>query len=551
MILSPLPKLAFLDNNGRPLVGGLLFTYVAGTSTKIDTYTDSSGGSLNSNPISLDYRGEANVWLDPTKTYKLVLAPRGDTDPPTSVIWTVDNISPLGTAQAIGQILYPRTADEVAHGVTPTDYTYPTRLFQRYGILCDGVTDNTSLILSIANAMLGTFTIPYNAYFNRATLLATLDQDALLHDLSQVCDFNSAGETTKRLGIISKDGATSDSQWGIDSGHFPVLALNNFGTATGASATARRVALFWAAGQYALGGVGKQGDRPCSQLVFGKDSGGDYWTMRLESYAPWLAIDGEYERWDSGQTITAGMYRLTSAARVYVSLDGGTTTATEPTVTSGTQVVDGITWQYVDDGQHTIFSIDQWQRVLIGSGSGTNSFQHKTSVNDPGGGAYSFLLQASGVSQNVDLRFQPTDAGSSNVSLPFFRAQDAVGIRVLDSTSTREMLRLTESDGCRIPSDKFSVSESSTAPVITNGTTIATATVGTARVAPAGAVTGIILAAGTVAGQTVAVINESANTVTFAAPGTSNVADGTGAVIAGSRAMAFLWDSQTNLWYRT
>jgi hypothetical protein len=80
MNLSPLPIQKFFDNNGKPLVGGLLFTYVVGTSTKLATYKDQAG-TVNTNPIVLDYRGEANVWLDPSLVYKFVLAPVGDTDP--------------------------------------------------------------------------------------------------------------------------------------------------------------------------------------------------------------------------------------------------------------------------------------------------------------------------------------------------------------------------------------------------------------------------------------------------------------------------------------
>src|SRR6185312_6741920 len=69
-------------------------------------------------------------------------------------------------------------------------------------------------------------------------------------------------------------------------------------------------------------------------------------------------------------------------------------------------------------------------------------------------------------------------------------------------------------------------------------------------VAPTGNVTGIILAAGTVAGQVLTVINESAFTVTFAASGTSHVADGTSDVIAATTARKFVWDGNTSLWYR-
>lgn len=101
--------------------------------------------------------------------------------------------------------------------------------------------------------------------------------------------------------------------------------------------------------------------------------------------------------------------------------------------------------------------------------------------------------------------------------------------------------------------DTLSTTQSATAPVIINGATIAVTSVGVARVAPAGAVTGVILAPGTVPGQSIAVINESAaiNTVTFAAAGTSNVADGVSAVLAGLRYMEFVWNSVTARWYRS
>jgi hypothetical protein len=91
-VLSPLPRQNFLDNNGRPLVGGKLFTYSAGTTTKLATYTDSTGLTQNANPVILDFRGEANVWIPPNVSYKYTLAPATDTDPPTNPFWTVDQI---------------------------------------------------------------------------------------------------------------------------------------------------------------------------------------------------------------------------------------------------------------------------------------------------------------------------------------------------------------------------------------------------------------------------------------------------------------------------
>jgi len=90
----------FFDANGDPLVGGKLFFYLAGTATKASTYNSSAGTSANTNPIVLNARGEPGVeiWLDITLTYKAVLAPATDTDPPSSPIWTEDNIIPSNSA---------------------------------------------------------------------------------------------------------------------------------------------------------------------------------------------------------------------------------------------------------------------------------------------------------------------------------------------------------------------------------------------------------------------------------------------------------------------
>jgi hypothetical protein len=90
--LSPVPVQRFYDNSGFPLVGGKLFTYIAGTTTKQSTFTDSTGGTPNANPTILDYRGEARIWIPPNVAYKYVLSPSTDTDPPTAPIWTVDQL---------------------------------------------------------------------------------------------------------------------------------------------------------------------------------------------------------------------------------------------------------------------------------------------------------------------------------------------------------------------------------------------------------------------------------------------------------------------------
>lgn len=185
--LIPNPVFRAWSNIGLPLVGGKLFTYQAGTTAKQATYTDASGGTPNSNPVILNFRGEASVWLDPSKTYKLVLAPSADTDPPTNPFWTVDNISGGGlfgfnlipsadNTYTLGNTsfswanvyigsnhapvldtvsgnfgYYARTASEIAAAVTPSNFSYAPLDARRYGAKFDAVTDDTT---AIQNAIL-------------------------------------------------------------------------------------------------------------------------------------------------------------------------------------------------------------------------------------------------------------------------------------------------------------------------------------------------------------------------------------------------------------
>jgi len=91
-VLSPTPWFRGVDTNGNSLAFGKVFTYAGGTSIKVATYTDSTGVTPNTNPVILDSTGQASIWLTPNVSYKFVLAPANDTDPPTSAIRTQDNI---------------------------------------------------------------------------------------------------------------------------------------------------------------------------------------------------------------------------------------------------------------------------------------------------------------------------------------------------------------------------------------------------------------------------------------------------------------------------
>ncbi|MGH8526395.1 MAG: hypothetical protein ACREXY_19965, partial [Gammaproteobacteria bacterium] len=83
----PNPKFRAFDANGDPLAGGLLYTYAAGTTTPLATYTTRAGSVANANPVVLSANGEADVWTTPGVDYKFELRNSAGV-----VQWTVDNI---------------------------------------------------------------------------------------------------------------------------------------------------------------------------------------------------------------------------------------------------------------------------------------------------------------------------------------------------------------------------------------------------------------------------------------------------------------------------
>lgn len=83
--------------------------------------------------------------------------------------------------------------------------------------------------------------------------------------------------------------------------------------------------------------------------------------------------------------------------------------------------------------------------------------------------------------------------------------------------------------------------------VLTNNATI-TPSAAQICVNPAAAVTGIIIGTTFYSGQALTVCNQSANLITFAAAGTSNVAQGVAATIPALTNRTFYWNSNTSLW---
>lgn len=89
----------FFDNNGNPLSGGKIYTYEAGTTTPLATYTSSTGVTAHTNPIVLDSGGRVpaggEIW-NAAQLYKFVLKTSADV-----TIATYDNVGSSFNAIAI------------------------------------------------------------------------------------------------------------------------------------------------------------------------------------------------------------------------------------------------------------------------------------------------------------------------------------------------------------------------------------------------------------------------------------------------------------------
>ena len=100
VLLSPIGNsmTPFVGLDTLPLAGGLLYTYQAGTTTPLATYTGVDGLIPCANPIVLGVNGIAPtpIWLSSTNNYKFVLATSANV-----TLYTYDNISGIPGAGSI------------------------------------------------------------------------------------------------------------------------------------------------------------------------------------------------------------------------------------------------------------------------------------------------------------------------------------------------------------------------------------------------------------------------------------------------------------------
>jgi hypothetical protein len=180
--LTPVPKIQFFANDGTPLVGGKLYSYAAGTTTPLATYVSYAGTTANTNPVILDSRGEADVWLD-NALYKLALY-----DADNALIWTVDNISSVNSGIFTGP-------------VSGTTGTFSGALTAASGAFSGAVSGTTGTFSSGVSGTTGTFSGALSTNTTLAvTGVSTLTAGAVVQGLT-VGKGNSAISSNSAFGV--------------------------------------------------------------------------------------------------------------------------------------------------------------------------------------------------------------------------------------------------------------------------------------------------------------------------------------------------------------
>ncbi len=174
------PKPQFFDSSGSPLAGGTLAVLEPSDESNKASYPTADDAdaqtNANANPLTLDSRGEPSAGLfgRDGETYRLVLR-----DSSGNTIWTADDIQvPSATQATIGQALYPRTADEISAGVTPSNYSYPAGNVLRYGADSTGAGSSSTAISNAISANDSIY-IPDGTYTLTSTLSITADQEII------------------------------------------------------------------------------------------------------------------------------------------------------------------------------------------------------------------------------------------------------------------------------------------------------------------------------------------------------------------------------------
>lgn len=212
-LLGPAPQ--FFDANGKPLVGGKLFVYIAGTTTTAVTYSDFNR-TENTSPVILNDLGTCMLIVPSANLYKIALYDRNG-----NLLLTRDNVS-VSSGQ---QIIYT-TANKVDSSDSTVDVTATTdpdtgmvtydlsiqkeiyRAEEAEGALAEDIADETDRAAAAEKALAGGI--------ESETQRATAAEKALAGGIEDETDRATAAEKAAKTEIVAGDNITVTKTVGAD-----------------------------------------------------------------------------------------------------------------------------------------------------------------------------------------------------------------------------------------------------------------------------------------------------------------------------------------------
>lgn len=181
----------FFTDDGVPLSGGKIYTYVAGTTTPLATYTSRDGLTANANPIILDAAGRTpqQIWSTEGILYKYVVKDADDV-----LIRTWDNIGGSVVASDLAQSLANTTNNALGDALigfrqsnsagfwagaaarTVNDKLQEYISPEDFGAVGDGIADDRLALQAAANTGLPLF-LHGKSYFTTSTI--TINNDLI------------------------------------------------------------------------------------------------------------------------------------------------------------------------------------------------------------------------------------------------------------------------------------------------------------------------------------------------------------------------------------
>jgi hypothetical protein len=271
----------FLDNNGDPLSGGKIFTYVAGTTTPQATFTSRTGLIANTNPIILDSAGRTpeQIWSTEGLLYKYVVTNANDV-----LIRNWDNIGgsvvasdlaqdlaapsgsslvgylPAGTAVTVAAVdlvagvqyivltsgapslgavgsIFTATGSETGTGTAKVYLTVQAKLRETasvkdFGAVGDGVTDDTDAIQAAIDSLTGAnnHRVVYfpNGTYNISRPLRLFTDQSLIGESITATTIVKTTTTPDTYGTVPARGGAVNDDYNVDSVISIIAAANNF-----------------------------------------------------------------------------------------------------------------------------------------------------------------------------------------------------------------------------------------------------------------------------------------------------------------------------------